>query len=171
MCWHSSNVPKLKPYQYLRVGFFFFKSPTLQLSWRWKLNRTCTMLQEWFYTCPGIYSFIFTHESQPELGEWSLGFVKVANFYFILFFYIQYKQQIHSLSYVLTCGNTEFYLGTVLSGQSMQGQATWHPLSMNFPEFYLPRCLMHDIILSFVQSKADFFVQISLIKVGLLYHP
>lgn len=24
MCWHSSNVPKLKPYQYLRVGFFFF---------------------------------------------------------------------------------------------------------------------------------------------------
>lgn len=115
------------------------------------------MLQEWFYTCPGIYSFIFTHESQPELGEWSLGFVKVANFYFILFFYIQYKKQIHSLSYVLTCGNTEFYLGTVLSGQSMQGQATWHPLSMNFPEFYLPRCLMHDIILSFVQSKADFF--------------
>lgn len=65
----------------------------------------------------------------------------------LFFFYIQYKQQIHSLSYVLTCENTEFYLGIVLSGQSMQGQATWDPLNMNFTEFYLPCCLMDDIIL------------------------
>lgn len=68
-------------------------------------------------------SFLHMNLSQcKENGVWDSS--KLL-FFFFLFFYIQYKQQIHSLSYILTCGNTEFYLvHMVLSGQSIQGQAT-----------------------------------------------